>query len=500
MNNSLNDLYNFEISFGELVKLKIHSTILCVITNYLFGIVVGIDFYSETFMTSLTNSSYFSFISGIYFSISLLPIWFMYQVVVKSAKQKYFPTIQTFANVFDSDLLQLGIGKGIMNYCYFNELSNLEYVIECLQKEILLKYGLIFPNVVFKNYYSSEPYEISLKIKDEWNTINLAPYFENMDLNEIFNINSIKKEKYIERNLFYSDFIKFLDFHSFKRDNFYKDLNDLLGKLKSEANKDSIDKYLTKMIKTIEFKCNEGVIDDILSNLILCQSGEFMMGSPEEEKGRGSDEKQHSVKISKNYYLSKYVVTKWQYRTIINGKYDYDISELDTPIVNVNWFEAKEFCNILNNMFSEKIPKGYKFDLPTESQWEYACRAGTNKSFNNNVDLNDNLEKSNELDEICCYGDIYSFGNRAVGSKKPNSWGLYEMHGSVWEWCNDWYGDYKLEEEIDPIGNNEGTDKVIRGGCVKSYPCDCRSAKRNYEEPDVKDKYIGFRLALVPVE
>lgn len=304
----------------------------------------------------------------------------------------------------------------------------------------------------------------------------------------------------IERYLFYSDFIKLLDFYSHKKENFYKELNDLLEKIQADKNRELPEQFITKTVKSVELNSIERVIDDILSNMVLLRSGEFLMGSPEDEKGRLSNEKQHSVKITKDFYLSKFVVTSWHYRTIINNTYDLKLNELDNPITNVDWFEAKEFCKILNNKFSNKIPNGYKFDLPTEAQWEYACRAGTTKAFNNNIDLTDNIEKSDNLNEICWYNSLYASWTKIVGDKKPNSWGLYDLHGNVWEWCNDWYGDYKLEEEIDPIGNNEGTYKVIRGGCVINYACDCRSAKRNYEEPDVKDKYIGFRLALVPVE
>ncbi len=408
MNDSLNDLYNFEISFEELVKIKIDTTIMCILANFLFGIAIGMDFYSETFMTALTNSSYFSFISGIYFSISLLPILFMYQMVVKSVKQKY------------------------------EQLNN--------------------------------------------------------------NNDSIKKENNIERNLFYSDFTNILDFYSHKKVNFYKELNDLLEKIQADKNQEFPEKFIKETVKSAELNNLERVIDDIVSNMVLCQSGEFLMGSPEDEIGRQANEKQHSVKITKNFYLNRFVVTNWHYRTVINNIYDLKLNELDNPITGVDWFEAKEFCKILNNKFSNKIPKGYKFDLPTEAQWEYACRAGIAKAFNNGTELTDNIEKSDNLDEICWYNSLYGDWTKPVGDKKPNSWGLYDLHGNVWEWCNDWYGDYKLEEEIDPTGNNEGTYKIIRGGCVKSLACDCRSAKRNYEEPDVKDKYIGFRLALVPLE
>ena len=500
MNNSLKDLYCFELSFEELLKLKIHTTIICIIVNFLFGITIGMDFHSESFMTALINSSYFSLISGIYFSISLLPIWFMYHVVVKSAKQKYSPTIQGFANVFDSDSLQLEIGKGIMNYCCFNKQSNIEYMLESIRKEILIKYGLIFPNIIVKNYGFAGPYEISLKFKNEWNSINLDSYFDKIDFKDVNFKNSIKNENNMERNLFYSDFSKILDFYSHKKDNYYKELNDLLEKMQADKKRELPEKFIAKTIKSVELNSIERVIDDILTNMVLLKSGEFLMGSLEDEKGRQANEKQHSVKITKNFYLNRFVVTYWHYRNIINNNYDFKLNELDNPITGVDWFEAKEFCKILNNKFSNKIPKGYKFDLPTEAQWEYACRAGTTKAFNNNTGLSDNVEKSDNLDEICWYNSLYGDFTKPVGDKKPNSWGLYDMHGNVWEWCNDWYSNYKLEEEIDPIGNNEGTYKVIRGGCVKSYACDCRSAKRNYEEPDAKDKYIGFRLALVPID
>ncbi len=237
--------------------------------------------------------------------------------------------------------------------------------------------------------------------------------------------------------------------------------------------------------------------------MVLCHSGEFLMGSPKDEFERSIDEKQHKVVFSNDFYLGKYAVTIAQYETFVKSNainQDAVFNKSSVPITNISWFEAKEFCNILNELFPNKMPNGYKFDLPTEAQWEYACRAGTTKSFNNDCDLTDNIEQSEKLDELGWYDCRKNFNFTKVkhnGLKKPNSWEIYDMHGNVWEWCSDWYDDYNLVDNIDPKGSEEGKYKVIRGGCIESYACDCRSAKRNYEEPDVNDKCIGFRLALV---
>ncbi len=145
------------------------------------------------------------------------------------------------------------------------------------------------------------------------------------------------------------------------------------------------------------------------------------------------------------------------------------------------------------------MPEGYEYTLPTEAQWEYACRAGTTTALNNGTESN--------FDEVAWYGWMggANGGNAGgnthiVGQKKPNDWGFYDMHGNVWEWCLDWYGEYPTMAETDPKGASTGTGRITRGGSFGWGTEYCYSSYRAYRVPEFVDKNWGFRLALVPVE
>ena len=168
------------------------------------------------------------------------------------------------------------------------------------------------------------------------------------------------------------------------------------------------------------------------------------------------------------------------------------------PVELVNWNDAKEFCEKLNTKFSASIPSGFKFDLPTEAQWEYACRAGTNSSLNNGKELTTEY-KCDNLEEIGWYAKNSKFTTHPVGQKQPNSWGIYDMQGNVSEWCRDYDGSFVEGEAKDPMGPEKGTDRVIKGGNYNVNAKFCRSAIRLNANPKTKDMKTGFRVALVPV-
>ena len=153
----------------------------------------------------------------------------------------------------------------------------------------------------------------------------------------------------------------------------------------------------------------------------------------------------------------------------------------------------------MNSTYRNLIPNGYKFDLPTEAQWEYACRAGTTTSLNSGKNITSNGSCYN-LDEVGWYSNNSDGYTHEVGQKKPNAWGIYDMHGNVWEWCRDWYGDYPSASVTDPTGPNGGSNRVLRGGSWFSDARDCRSADRINYYPGSRSNELGFRLALVPVE
>ncbi len=234
------------------------------------------------------------------------------------------------------------------------------------------------------------------------------------------------------------------------------------------------------------------VIKEIKLELVKCPAGTFMMGSTEGELARKNDEKQHNVTLTKPFYIGKFEVTQSQYEAII-GKNPSKFIGANNPVEMVSYEESKAFCDKLNTKYLSLLPKGYKFDLPTEAQWEYACRAGTNTRFNNGTDK--------DIDEVAWYDKSASDTTHIVGQKKPNAWGIYDMHGNVCEWCRDWYGEYPNEDVKDPIGASSGSDRVNRGGGWDDGAYSCRSADRCRDNPsDVRSKRLGFRVAIVPVE
>jgi formylglycine-generating enzyme required for sulfatase activity len=229
-------------------------------------------------------------------------------------------------------------------------------------------------------------------------------------------------------------------------------------------------------------------------------SGKFMMGSPGDEKGRQEVESpQHEVEISKAFYLGVYEVTQKQYEKV-SGKnpsqhqkgraFADTVKGVDTsdfPVEFVSWQDAVDFCKKLSDLPAEK-KAGRVYRLPTEAEWEYACRAGSKTPYNLGDELDSKKANVNPgLARTC-----------KVGSYKPNKWGLYDMHGNVCEWCSDWYagGYYKNSPKKDPPGPaNGGLDRVMRGGCLVYGATDCRSARRDNGRPNSQVGTVGFRAA-----
>ena len=238
------------------------------------------------------------------------------------------------------------------------------------------------------------------------------------------------------------------------------------------------------------------ITNSIGMKLVLVPKGTFMMGSPESEQGRNENETQHEVTISKDYYLGVYEVTQAQYEKVMGKNLSYfqgakvGNENADLPVENVSWDEAVKFCKKLSALPEEK-KAGRVYRLPTEAEWEYACRAGSKTAYS--FDDEEGL-----LPEYGWFSRNSSRRTHTVGLLEPNAWGLHDMHGNVWEWCSDWYEEYPKGAVSDPTGPKEGSYRVLRGGCWGNEAADCRSAFRSGYDPSLRFNGLGFRLALSP--
>lgn len=261
--------------------------------------------------------------------------------------------------------------------------------------------------------------------------------------------------------------------------------------------------------------------------------GKFMMGSPESEKDRVAHENQHEVEITRAFHLAIHEVTIGQFKKFVTetgyktdaekdgqGGFGYDETSRkiegrkpqynwkdsgwkvtdDHPVVNVSWNDAKAFCAWL----SKKERKTYR--LPTEAEWEYACRAGTKTAYHNGDDPEGLAQVGNVADatakevfpsfKAIAARDGYVF-TAPVGQFRKNAFGLFDMHGNVWEWCEDWYdpGKYKDGPARDPTGPSTGKARAFRSGSWDRAPGRCRSAARGGNAPDYRNLILGFRVA-----
>ncbi len=218
-------------------------------------------------------------------------------------------------------------------------------------------------------------------------------------------------------------------------------------------------------------------------------AGTFVMGSPEDEDGRDSDENQVRVNITKAFYMGKTEVTEAQFLEFFDDDSPSG-NKNNEPVEKVTWNEAMEYCKALTK-WAHKQGKflGWMFTLPTEAQWEYACRAGTTTMYHSGG-------KRRDLKRVAWYSETSKWNEHEVAQKEPNLWGLYDMHGNVWEWCSDWYA-RKLQGGDDPTGPESGSFRVLRGGGWLFSAQGCRSALRGGVSPGYRGNYLGFRVALV---
>ena len=232
----------------------------------------------------------------------------------------------------------------------------------------------------------------------------------------------------------------------------------------------------------------------VMMTFCWCPAGEFLMGSPKTEEGREDlehdedqvhNEDQVHVILTQGFWMAKTEVTQAQWRAVMGSNPSCHKGD-DLPVETVSWDDAQEFIKKVNG--SGEIPKGGKACLPTEAQWEYACRAGEKGPFSGGT----------IYDVAWCFENS-GFKTYPVGTKKPNAWGLHDMHGNVWEWCADWYGE-ELLGGADPSGASSGVFRVNRGGSWRDFAAYCRAAFRYWCNPGTRNSFLGFRPALVPSE
>ncbi len=226
--------------------------------------------------------------------------------------------------------------------------------------------------------------------------------------------------------------------------------------------------------------------------LVWIPPGEFMMGSPEDESEHRRDEvPQHRVIITHGFWMGKYEVTQAQWRVVM-GNNPSCFSGDERPVEQVSWDDCQEFISRLN----ARVLEG-GFRLPTEAEWEYACRAGTTSAFH----MGDAIStKRANFNGNAVYGlgskGIYRKETTPVGSFSANDLGLYDMHGNVFEWCQDKYCIYSNDAAIDPKGSEAGVFRVYRGGSWSRCPGNCRAAYRGGSMPDTRRSNLGFRVVL----
>ena len=232
------------------------------------------------------------------------------------------------------------------------------------------------------------------------------------------------------------------------------------------------------------------------------------MGSPAGEHKRAPDERQHRVTISRDFLLGVTEITQGQWESVMGSSPSYFNGCDDCPVEDVSWYDVLVYCNALSvreglepaytingtSVGWNRSALGYR--LPTESEWEYACRSGTSSPFSFGNDINPSQVN---YDGRYPYRERRKgrYGNRTVdaGSLPANAWGLREMHGNVREWCWDWYAEHPGGAVTDPAGPVAGSGRVLRGGFWSSGAQYCRSAYRNWSAPDRRSQALGFRLA-----
>ncbi|MCL4201844.1 MAG: formylglycine-generating enzyme family protein [Pirellulaceae bacterium] len=226
------------------------------------------------------------------------------------------------------------------------------------------------------------------------------------------------------------------------------------------------------------------------------EPGRFIMGSPNREFGRFADEgPQHEVTIRRGFWFGQTPVTQAFYEALTGTNPSHFQGDGQRPVENVDWDDAAAFCECLNKIYPELHDALLR--LPSEAEWEYACRAGTKQALYSGNESTSETERCPHLDKLAWYAANSRETTHPVGEKQPNRWGLYDMLGNIWEWCEDgWHGNYQGAPSDGTAWAAQGAARVRRGGSVAARARLCRNASRNYCESG--NRSLGFRLVLAP--
>ena len=247
-----------------------------------------------------------------------------------------------------------------------------------------------------------------------------------------------------------------------------------------------------------QIKAGTVITNSIGMNLSFIPNGKFLMGGIIPQNGNVSDENQHEVTITKDFYIGTCEVTQKQWIQVMKNNpswhqsgwiYSYENSGI-VPVDLVTWHDASDFCIRLSSYYAEK-KEGRQYRLPTEAEWEYACRAGSQTAYCFN--------SSEKLVNYSWFKDNSGNQTNPVAQKSPNAWGLYDMHGNVLEWCSDWYGLIPNNSTTDPYGPQTGSMRVLRGGSFDNQAINCRSSKRFMDTPSNRLAYYGFRVVATEI-
>lgn len=233
-------------------------------------------------------------------------------------------------------------------------------------------------------------------------------------------------------------------------------------------------------------------LKDLPNQFVRIQPGTFMMGSPASEPERSDNKKQHKVTLTKAFYMQKTEVTQAQWQAV-TGENPSNFKNCggNCPVEQVSWDDVQNFIKKLNQI------TGKNYRLPTEAEWEYACRAGTTTPFSFGKCLStDQANYDGDCPLKGCSKGKYREKTVPVASFSPNDWGLYDMHGNVYEWCQDWFGNYPSGSVTDPGCFSSGSNRVIRSGGWANCAGGCRSASRHSHSPCNLYSNLGFRLVL----